>query len=193
MPGDTYDGTVAYARAKRAQLVLLHEWVRRTAGTGVSFHAMHPGWAATPGIRDSLPGFARVMGPLLRTADQGADTAVWLAVGPGGRRDERRVLARPPTALGAQGPVDAPVGRGVRRCRRRAVGVVRRPHRVGRPDRDPSDGVGVRRRGDARSGAAQLVKPYRRCGPMAANSNMPYPTWSPQVNLAAYSVSPQAV
>ncbi len=82
MPADTYDGTVAYARAKRAQLVLLHEWVRRTAGTGVSFHAMHPGWAATPGIQDSLPGFARVMGPLLRTADQGADTAVWLASAP---------------------------------------------------------------------------------------------------------------
>ena len=84
MTGDAYDGTVAYARAKRAQLVLLHEWVRRTAGTGVSFHAMHPGWAATPGIQDSLPGFARVMGPLLRTADQGADTAVWLASAPAG-------------------------------------------------------------------------------------------------------------
>ncbi len=82
-PSD-YDGTVAYARAKRAQLVLMHEWVRRTPGTGVCFHAMHPGWADTPGIRDSLPGFARVMGPFLRSPDQGADTAVWLAAAPAG-------------------------------------------------------------------------------------------------------------
>jgi len=84
MGPDDYDGTVAYARAKRAQLVLMHEWVRRTEGTGVSFHAMHPGWADTPGIRDSLPGFAKVMGPILRTADEGADTIVWLAAAPEG-------------------------------------------------------------------------------------------------------------
>jgi len=80
-PGE-YDGTVAYARAKRAQLVLMHEWVRRTGGSGISFHAMHPGWADTPGIRHSLPGFAKIMGPLLRTPGQGADTAVWLSASP---------------------------------------------------------------------------------------------------------------
>jgi dehydrogenase/reductase SDR family protein 12 len=84
MGSDDYDGTVAYARAKRAQLVLMHEWVRRAEGTGVSFHAMHPGWADTPGVHDSLPGFSKVMGPILRTADQGADTAVWLASAPEG-------------------------------------------------------------------------------------------------------------
>ncbi len=82
MGPDEYDGTVAYARSKRAQLVLMHEWVRRTAGTGVFFQAMHPGWADTPGIRDSLPGFAKVMGPFLRTPEQGADTIVWLAAAP---------------------------------------------------------------------------------------------------------------
>ena len=79
MGSEEYDGTVAYARAKRAQLVLMHEWVRRAQWTGVSFHAMHPGWADTPGVHDSLPGFSKVMGPILRTVDQGADTAVWLA------------------------------------------------------------------------------------------------------------------
>ncbi len=82
MGPDDYSGTVAYARAKRAQLVLMHEWVRRTSGSGISFHAMHPGWADTPGIRHSLPGFAKVMGPLLRTPDQGADTVVWLSASP---------------------------------------------------------------------------------------------------------------
>jgi len=84
MGPDDYDGTVAYARAKRAQLVLMHEWVRRTDGSGVSFQAMHPGWADTPGVRDALPGFARVMGPFLRTPEQGADTIVWLASAPEG-------------------------------------------------------------------------------------------------------------
>ncbi|HZQ84113.1 MAG TPA: SDR family NAD(P)-dependent oxidoreductase [Acidimicrobiales bacterium] len=77
-PGD-YDGTVAYARAKRAQVVLNREWARRVPRREVVFHAMHPGWADTPGVRSSLPAFHRMMGPLLRTPDQGADTAVWLA------------------------------------------------------------------------------------------------------------------
>jgi dehydrogenase/reductase SDR family member 12 len=74
-----YRGVTAYARAKRAQVVLSREWARRTDPAEVAFHAMHPGWAATPGIIASLPGFSRGMGPLLRTADQGADTIVWLA------------------------------------------------------------------------------------------------------------------
>jgi dehydrogenase/reductase SDR family member 12 len=79
LPPSGYRGVTAYARAKRAQVVLSREWARRTDPAEVAFHAMHPGWAATPGITASLPGFCRVMGPLLRTADQGADTIVWLA------------------------------------------------------------------------------------------------------------------
>jgi hypothetical protein len=39
---------------------------------------MHPGWADTPGLSESLPRFHKVMGPILRDAGQGADTAVWL-------------------------------------------------------------------------------------------------------------------
>jgi NAD(P)-dependent dehydrogenase (short-subunit alcohol dehydrogenase family) len=77
-----YNGTAAYARTKRTQVVLAGEWARELAGTGISVHALHPGWAATPGITGSLPGFARVVGPLLRTPEQGADTAVWLAGAP---------------------------------------------------------------------------------------------------------------
>ena len=82
MEPSAYDGTVAYARAKRAQLVLMHEWVRRSAGSGVVFHAMHPGWADTPGVRTGLPGFYKVMRPLLRSSEEGADTVVWLAAAP---------------------------------------------------------------------------------------------------------------
>ena len=52
-------------------------WAERTPN--VVFHAMHPGWADTPGVAESLPAFRRAVGPLLRTAAQGADTLVWLA------------------------------------------------------------------------------------------------------------------
>ena len=55
---------------------------RRFAGTGVSYAVMHPGWADTPGLADSLPAFYRLMRPLLRTPEQGADTIIWLATTP---------------------------------------------------------------------------------------------------------------
>ena len=81
-PGD-YDGVKAYARAKRAQVLLAHEWSRRWSRYGVRSYVMHPGWTDTPGLATSLPTFHR-LGPLLRRVDEGADTAVWLASGAGG-------------------------------------------------------------------------------------------------------------
>jgi dehydrogenase/reductase SDR family member 12 len=77
-----FDGVRAYANAKRAQIVLTDRWAQDPAGRGISFHAMHPGWADTPGVQESLPGFRRVMRPILRTAQQGADTMAWLAGAP---------------------------------------------------------------------------------------------------------------
>ncbi len=74
-----YDGTKTYARCKRAQVVLAEEWTRELLDTGISVNAMHPGWADTAGLRTALPGFTRVVGPLLRTPAEGADTIVWLA------------------------------------------------------------------------------------------------------------------
>lgn len=74
-----FDGAVAYARTKRAEVVLTELWAQRLEGSGVVVHAMHPGWADTPGLRTSLPTFRRLTRPLLRTAEQGADTIVWLA------------------------------------------------------------------------------------------------------------------
>lgn len=78
----TWSGPQAYARAKRAQTALIREWARRLSGSGVTFDAMHPGWADTPGLAESLPGFYRLMRPLLRTPAEGADTIVWLAAHP---------------------------------------------------------------------------------------------------------------
>ena len=79
-----YKGTAAYARAKRAQTILTGYWQRTYGPGGVAFHLVHPGWAHTPGVSGGLPGFATLMGPLLRTPEQGADTALWLAGLPDG-------------------------------------------------------------------------------------------------------------
>jgi dehydrogenase/reductase SDR family protein 12 len=83
----TFDGTTAYARTKRMQVVLAQLWAQRLADQHVAVHAMHPGWADTPGIVDSLPRFAKLAAPILRSPEQGADTVVWLlAADEAGRR-----------------------------------------------------------------------------------------------------------
>ena len=73
-----FNGTLAYARAKRASIALMREWSRRYRGN-VRFDSMHPGWADTPGLAEQLPGFYNIMRPVLRTPGEGVDTIVWLA------------------------------------------------------------------------------------------------------------------
>lgn len=75
-----FDGVKAYARCKRAQVILNEAWAEELRDDGIVVHATHPGWADTPGVEKSLPRFHKIVGPLLRDADQGADTAVWLAL-----------------------------------------------------------------------------------------------------------------
>ncbi len=82
MEHEDFDGTVAYARSKRAQVILTELSAQRLAPCGISVHAMHPGWADTPGLESSLPGFYKLTKPLLRDARQGADTIVWLGSAP---------------------------------------------------------------------------------------------------------------
>jgi NAD(P)-dependent dehydrogenase (short-subunit alcohol dehydrogenase family) len=78
MGGEEFDGPTAYARSKRAEVMLTETWAERLRGAGVVAHAMHPGWVNTPGLKSSLPRFYRVTERLLRTPLQGADTIVWL-------------------------------------------------------------------------------------------------------------------
>ncbi len=77
-----YDGPTAYARAKRGLVILSEVWAAELREHNVSVHAMHPGWVDTPGLQSSLPGFYRLVRPLLRTPDEGADTITWLAASP---------------------------------------------------------------------------------------------------------------
>ena len=74
-----YRGSIAYARAKRGQVILTELWAEQLADRGIVVHAMHPGWADTPGVEESLPLFRKITKPFLRTPEQGADTIVWLA------------------------------------------------------------------------------------------------------------------
>lgn len=71
-----YRPSVAYARSKRAQVELLGPLQERWPKLRV--YATHPGWAASPGLDTSLPTFATLLRPLLRTPAWGGDTTVWL-------------------------------------------------------------------------------------------------------------------
>ena len=74
-----FDGVKAYADVKRAQVVLSELLAERLDSTRVTSNAMHPGWAGTPGVVRALPRFERLTRRRLRSAEQGADTVIWLA------------------------------------------------------------------------------------------------------------------
>jgi len=73
-----YKPTSFYAQTKRAEVMLSEEWNERAGKDGPTYFSMHPGWAVTPGMSEALPGFNKVLGPILRDTAEGADTAVWL-------------------------------------------------------------------------------------------------------------------
>lgn len=74
-----YGGATAYARSKRMQVELTPELARRWGEDGITVVTMHPGWADTPGVATSLPLFRTLTKAVLRDAEAGADTMVWLA------------------------------------------------------------------------------------------------------------------
>jgi dehydrogenase/reductase SDR family protein 12 len=76
---EPYSGVTAYARTKRMQVALTPILARHWADDNIRVYAMHPGWADTPGVATSLPAFRSLTGPLLRTPEQAANTAIWLA------------------------------------------------------------------------------------------------------------------
>ncbi len=105
-----WSGSAFYARTKRMQVMLTEYWAAQLADQNIVVHAMHPGWADTPGVESSLPTFHRIVGKALRTPAEGADTITWLAAAQeparssGGfwqDRAERPVNRRPGTASAA--------------------------------------------------------------------------------------------
>jgi dehydrogenase/reductase SDR family member 12 len=82
-----YSPKKLYARTKREQVVITEMLAERLHGRGVVVHAMHPGWADTEGLRGAMPGFRTAIRPILRTAEEGADTIVWLGAAPQALRE----------------------------------------------------------------------------------------------------------
>ena len=79
-PETPFSGAKAYAYAKRAMHVFSVGLNTELRDRDIRIHCMHPGWADTPGVLTSLPGFHRITKRWLRTPFQGADTIVWLAM-----------------------------------------------------------------------------------------------------------------
>lgn len=74
-----YDGQLAYAYAKRGQVLLCEELAKQHAD--VPFVSCHPGWCDTPGVTAAYGSSKKWLEPL-RTLWQGAEGIIWLCTRP---------------------------------------------------------------------------------------------------------------
>jgi NAD(P)-dependent dehydrogenase (short-subunit alcohol dehydrogenase family) len=81
-----YRGMVAYGRSKLANLYFTYELARRSGGTDVTVHALHPGFVATNLGADNMPLLGgllkRVINLAAMNAEKGARTSIYLAISP---------------------------------------------------------------------------------------------------------------
>ncbi|CRK97376.1 CLUMA_CG010766, isoform B [Clunio marinus] len=79
-----YNGTIAYAQSKLANILFSNELSRRLIGTGVTVNSCHPGLVKTDIMRKwSFKRYYEVaISPWLRTPEEGAQTQIRLAVDP---------------------------------------------------------------------------------------------------------------
>jgi NAD(P)-dependent dehydrogenase (short-subunit alcohol dehydrogenase family) len=78
----SYKGFNAYAQSKLCNILFTYELARRLEGTRVATNCLHPGVIAS-GFGKNQPGLfalgARIVAPLLTTAEDGARTSLFLA------------------------------------------------------------------------------------------------------------------
>ncbi|HEY3696189.1 SDR family NAD(P)-dependent oxidoreductase [Phenylobacterium sp.] len=85
-----YDPWLAYGQSKTANSLFAVEFSKRFAGRGVTANAVHPGGIRTRLQRHVTPEERKRQGwppenqpaPNLKTAEQGASTSIWAALGP---------------------------------------------------------------------------------------------------------------
>jgi NAD(P)-dependent dehydrogenase (short-subunit alcohol dehydrogenase family) len=85
-----YQGFQAYASSKLCNIVFTYELARRLHEQPVVANVLHPGFVATGFALNNFPGILRPFGAVyqalaklfVRSPEQGADTAVWLASDP---------------------------------------------------------------------------------------------------------------
>ena len=75
----TFDGVVSYAMTKRFQVMMTEMLAKSPWGKTIRFECMHPGWADTPAVQSSIPGFHKATKRILRSPLEGADTVIYLA------------------------------------------------------------------------------------------------------------------
>jgi len=75
----TYDGNVAYAWAKRGQVILAEEWAKLYPKVKVV--SAHPGWTDTEGVTASLSDVKKSLEPL-RSPWEGVEGMAWLLAAP---------------------------------------------------------------------------------------------------------------
>lgn len=73
---EDFNGTRAYAKAKRIQTIVASQAAKEPSGP-IQL-AVHPGWVDTPGLEKLLPGFHKALKPVLRSPSSGVDTIKWL-------------------------------------------------------------------------------------------------------------------
>ena len=64
---------------KRFQVMMTEMLSRSPWGKEIRFECMHPGWADTPAVQSSIPGFHKATKRILRSPLEGADTVIYLA------------------------------------------------------------------------------------------------------------------
>ena len=81
-----YRGQAAYNQSKLANVLFTYELARRLDGTGVTVNCLAPGVTRTNFGRDDSGPLMRLLSPLarpfMRSPEEGAATAVWLASSP---------------------------------------------------------------------------------------------------------------
>jgi len=81
-----YSANRAYSQSKLANILFSNELARRLEGTGVTANSLHPGVVATNfGGEDQARFFTlmkRLVFPLLKTPEQGAQTSIYVASSP---------------------------------------------------------------------------------------------------------------
>jgi len=75
----SYDKQLAYAFAKRGQVLLCQQWAK--ANEKIAFLSCHPGWTDTPGVDQAYGSLKKWLEPM-RTTWQGAEGICWLCVAP---------------------------------------------------------------------------------------------------------------
>jgi len=77
----SFNGQLAYAKAKRAQVVLGERWAKEFPE--VKIVSAHPGWTLTPGVQSVFGSFSQWLLSPLRNEWQGTEGIAWLCGAPG--------------------------------------------------------------------------------------------------------------